>query len=134
MRYENARKNHLHFGEAMLNLSTSMKVYLAVGSTNLRKAIDGLSIIVQENFKLDPFANSLFVFCNRKRDKIKILQWDNNGFWLHYKRLEKNVFKWPNSEETESLEITGREFRWLLDGLSPQQEDAHQAVKERVII
>ena len=57
----------------MLNLSNSNKVYLATGATDLRKSIDGLAIIVQMRFKLDPFSNSLFIFCNKNRDKIKIL-------------------------------------------------------------
>lgn len=73
----------------MLNQYRINQVYLALGPTDLRKSIDGLALIVQESFKLDPFSRNLFVFCNRKKDKIKILEWDHNGFWLHYKRLEK---------------------------------------------
>lgn len=110
------------------------KVYLAVGTTDLRKSIDGLSIIVLESFKLDPFSKNLFVFCNRKRDKIKILEWDHNGFWLHYKRLEKDTFKWPDNSTSKSIEVDQRQFRWLLDGLSINQNDAHPAIKERIII
>jgi transposase len=110
------------------------KVYLAVGTTDLRKSIDGLSIIVLESFKLDPFSKNLFVFCNRKRDKIKILEWDHNGFWLHYKRLEKDTFKWPDNYISKSIEVDQRQFRWLLDGLSINQNGAHQIVKERIII
>ena len=117
----------------MLNISMD-KVYLAVGTTDLRKSIDGLSIIVLESFNLDPFSKNLFVFCNRKRDKIKILEWDHNGFWLHYKRLEKDTFKWPNSSTSKSIEVDQRQFRWLLDGLSINQNGAHPAVKERIII
>lgn len=73
----------------MINLSNSNKVYLACGVTDMRKSIDGLAAIVQECFLLDPFSTCLFVFCNRKRDKIKLLQWQHNGFWLIYRRLEK---------------------------------------------
>lgn len=118
----------------MLNQHRVDQVYLAVGPTDLRKSIDGLSIIVQERFKLDPFSKHLFVFCNRNRDKIKILEWDKNGFWLHYKRLEKNTFRWPDGTEGSSLMIDERQFRWLLDGLSIHQKSAHPDVKERVII
>jgi len=66
----------------MFNNNRVDEVYLATGATDLRKAIDGLSLIVLESFKLDPFSRALFVFCNRKRDKIKILEWDKTGFWL----------------------------------------------------
>jgi transposase len=76
----------------MLNQETIDTVYLAIGVTDLRKSINGLAIIVQETFKLDPFTKQLFVFCNRKKDKIKILRWDNDGFWLYYKRLENSKF------------------------------------------
>jgi transposase len=118
----------------MLNHQTSYKVYLALGPTDLRKSIDGLSLIVQERFKLDPFSRSLFVFCNRKQDKIKILEWDYTGFWLHYKRLEKDCFQWPDQTNDTHLEISDRAFRWLLDGLSIQERRAHKPVEERQII
>jgi len=118
----------------MLNQNRIDKVYLALGPTDLRKSINGLSIIVQESFKLNPFSRNMFVFCNRKQDKIKILEWDRNGFWLHYKRLEKSKFRWPNGTEGSTIIIDEREFRWLLDGLSIHQKDAHCDVKERLII
>lgn len=109
-------------------------MYLALGATDLRKSIDGLALIVQESFKLDPFSRNLFVFCNRAQDKIKILEWDHNGFWLHYKRLEKGKFQWPKNFEEEKLSITQRELNWLLDGLSIHQTDAHKEVHQRVMI
>lgn len=118
----------------MLNKYSAYKVYLALGSTDLRKSIDGLSIIVQESFNLDPFSQSLFVFCNRKQDKIKILEWDHTGFWLHYKRLEKDTFQWPNVTTGTHLEVDERAFRWLLDGLSIRERYAHKSLKERQII
>jgi len=118
----------------MLKTAQTYKVYLALGSTDLRKSIDGLALIVQERFKLDPFSRSLFVFCNRKRDKIKILQWDDTGFWLYYKRLEKNTFQWPRHASDKSLEIDERSFRWLLDGLNIEEPCAHKPVFERQMI
>jgi transposase len=118
----------------MLNQNRINKVYLALGPTDLRKSINGLSLIVQESFNLDPFSRNLFVFCNRKQDKIKILEWDNNGFWLHYKRLEKSRFRWPDGNSGSTITIDERQFRWLLDGLSIKQKDAHPAVNERIII
>lgn len=102
----------------MMLKSRVVNVYLALGPTDLRKSIDELALIVQEKFNLDPFARSLFVFCNRKRDKLKILEWENLGFWRHYKRLEKDKFKWSEKTDDTHLCIDERSFRWLLDGLT----------------
>lgn len=118
----------------MLESKRTHQVYLALGVTDLRKSIDGLSLIVQERFNLDPFSRSLFVFCNRKRDKLKILEWDHTGFWLHYKRLEKDTFQWPETADGTHLEIDERALNWLLDGLSIRERRAHRIVKERQII
>ncbi|NLJ72849.1 MAG: IS66 family insertion sequence element accessory protein TnpB [Syntrophomonadaceae bacterium] len=117
----------------MINEISSRPVFLASGSTDLRKSIDGLAILVKESFELDPFSPCLFVFCNKKRDKLKILQWEHNGFWLHYRRLEKGKFKWPNAN-SKTINISYRELRWLLDGLPLNQQKAHKEVKARTII
>jgi len=78
----------------MLNdFSPVHKVYLAAAPTDMRKSIDGLAALVQQSFELDPFSPCLFVFCNRQRDKVKILQWGFSGFWVHYKRLERGRFE-----------------------------------------
>ena len=103
--------------------SPDLKVYLAMGHTDMRKAINGLSILV-ECLELDPFSGHLFVFCNRRHTILKILYWDRNGFCLWQKRLEKQTFKWPKTE-TEVQQIGQRELRWLLDGLKITQRSAH---------
>ncbi|GGJ67694.1 transposase [Anoxybacillus voinovskiensis] len=118
----------------MLNAATVTHVYLARGSTDLRKSIDGLAAIVQETFQLDPFSSSLFVFCNRGRDKLKILHWDYNGFWLYYRRLERGTFDWPSEHHSEPLQISPRQLRWLLDGLSLDQKQAYSAVTAKKVI
>lgn len=118
----------------MLNQSPTHQVYLALGVTDLRKSIDGLALIVQEQFNLDPFSRNLFVFGNRKRDKVKILEWDTSGFWLHYKRLEKDKFRWPEDIKGTHVAIDERSFRWLLDGLTIRERAAHKPVQERQII
>ncbi len=97
------------------------KVYLAQGATDLRKSIDGLVAIVNEEFELDLFSSCLFVFCNRSRDKLKILVWEHNGFWLHYRRLEKGTFYRPTEHRGVPLTISRRQLRWLLDGFSFQK-------------
>jgi len=117
----------------MLTPNNSLNAYLACGATDLRKSIDGLAAIVQMRFKLDPFSNSLFIFCNRNKDKIKILQWEHSGFWLYYKRLEKGKFKWPMTQN-QVKSITQRELKWLLDGLSLDQPKALKEITERCLI
>ncbi|EKN71321.1 transposase-like protein [Neobacillus bataviensis LMG 21833] len=118
----------------MLNEVSIDKVYLARGSTDLRKSIDGLAALVSEEFNLDPFSSSLFVFCNRGRDKLKILYWDHNGFWLYYRRLERGKFHWPLDTSSGPLKIGPRQLRWLLDGLSLEQKQAHPVVTARTVI
>lgn len=110
------------------------RVYLACGATDLRKSIDGLAALVREGFALDPFADALFVFCNRDRDKLKILRWEHNGFWLYYRRLERGRFRWPQSPEAAPRVVTRRELQWLLDGLTLEQRQAHPAVTARTVI
>jgi len=116
----------------MLNTFAVNQVYLACGSTDLRKSIDGLAAMVQEEFQLDPFSSSLFVFCNRQRNKLKILHWEHNGFWLYYRRLERGTFQWPTKGITKA--ISRRELHWLLDGLSLQQTKAHPMVQTRFAV
>ncbi len=101
------------------------RTYLALGITDMRKSINGLSILVEDQLELDPFSGHLFVFCNRRRNILKILYWDRNGFCLWHKRLEKHRFKWPVTAE-EVIEIGQRELSWLLDGLEISQADAHK--------
>ncbi|BHH81986.1 IS66 family insertion sequence element accessory protein TnpB [Desulforhopalus sp. 52FAK] len=91
-------------------------VYIAVGATDMRKSVNGLSLLVEEHFELDLFSGSLFAFCNRKRNIVKILYWANNGFCIWMKRLEEEIFRWPESEH-EVLEISSKALGWLLDGL-----------------
>ena len=114
-------------------LNNTYQVYIATGAVDFRKSIDGLAILVQESFDLDPFSKNLFVFCNKNRDKVKILEWDENGFWLHYKRLEKGKFNWPSSN-SKTITVTNREFRWILDGLELKQKNAIPIVDERIIV
>ena len=104
------------------------KVYLAVGATDLRKSVDGLAAIVQLDFQLDPFEPCLFAFCNRQQNRVKILEWSERGFWLHYFRLENGRLPWPQeSEEVNALDLTWQDLRWLLEGIPLRpSKSAHQ--------
>jgi len=114
----------------MLNL-TGKRVYLACGQTDMRKSINGLSAIVEGSFKLNPFDGALFVFCNRKRDRIKILEWDSDGFWLHFKRLEKGHFKWPAVGEDATMTLSGDELSYILGGTRVELKLKRNEVYER---
>lgn len=82
----------------------------------MRKSINGLSLLVEEQFGLDLFSGSLFAFCNRRRDLVKILYWQDNGFCIWMKRLEEDIFRWPDSEQ-EVMEVDQVALEWLLHGL-----------------
>ena len=113
----------------MISFGANTCVYLAAGATDMRKAVNGLMILVEDVLEADPFSSHLFVFCNRLRDKIKILYWHNNGFWLFYRRLEKQRFWWPVDNEQVSVEITARELSWLIEGLDITQVEAHKTAR-----
>lgn len=110
----------------------NLKVHIGLGVTDMRKSIDGLSILVSEIFNLDPFSGHLFVFCNRKQNIMKILYWDRNGFCLWHKRLEKDRFQWPKSKD-EVMTIESQELAWLIDGLSIHQKKAHKKLQYSMV-
>jgi transposase len=101
----------------MMRPSDEVEVYLCREVVDMRKSINGLSILVEEQLRLNAFGPQLFVFCNRRRDKLKILYWERSGFVLWYKRLEKERFPWPRRDPEGVLQISGRELNWLLDGI-----------------
>ena len=112
----------------MLNDFTGAdQVYIACGYTDLRKGIDGLARLVPQQFELDPFTNTLFLFCGRRRDRIKGLYWEKDGFILLYKRLEQGAYQWPRSE-SEVKVLTPQQYRWLMEGLQIEQPKAHRPV------
>ena len=116
----------------MFPVSNSLNVTLICGPTDMRKAIDGLCNIVAYDLEQEPCSEKLFVFCGRTRNKLKILQWANNGFWLHYKRLEKGTFKWPGIEDNQlDVTINTRQLNWLLEGLPLEQGSAHPSLTYR---
>ncbi len=104
-------------------------IYLACGPTDFRKQIDSLSALVINRFHLDPYSPScVFLFCNKKRTSIKILRYDKNGFVLATKKLLDGMkFQWPRADE-EILDVSLRQIKWLLDGLSIEQRKAHRDI------
>lgn len=108
-------------------------VYLCCGCTDMRKSINGLMSLVQDGFSLDPFANALFVFCNRSRNRLKILEWDGDGFWLHFKRLERGRFRWPAEGESGVMTLDFNELSCLIDGTRLEKKLSRKEVLERQI-
>jgi len=108
-------------------------VYLSCGHTDMRKSINGLMTLVQDSFRLDPFADAIFVFCNKKRDRIKILEWDIDGFWLYFKRLEKGHFRWPQPGDAPTMILTDEELAVLLGGVRVELKLKRNEVLERKI-
>jgi len=95
---------------------TKAKIFLRPGHTDLRKAVNGLSAIVQEEMKEDPFSGSVYIFCNQGRKLLKAVYWDKSGFWLSQKRLEKDRYPWPLDAE-EAMELSAEQLQMLLSGI-----------------
>jgi len=91
-------------------------VYLHRDFVDFRKSINGLAGIVEAELELPVMNGALFVFCNKGRDKLKILYWDKTGFALWYKRLEKDKFKWPTKLATSTMSLSEHQLNWLLSG------------------
>jgi len=89
---------------------------LHLDAVDFRKSINGLVVVVEQQLELSPLSDALFIFSNKKRDKLKILYWDKTGFALWYKRLEKQRFKWPKDDQLSSLILSEQQLSWLLGG------------------
>jgi Transposase and inactivated derivatives len=108
-------------------------VYLCCGCTDMRKSINGLMTLVQESFSLNPFADALFVFCNRTRNRLKIIEWDGDGFWLYFKRLERGHFRWPSEGDSATMVLDVNELSCLIDGARLEKKLGRKEVLERQI-
>jgi len=95
---------------------SKVKIFLRPGITDMRKAVNGLTAIVQEEMKGDPFSGSVYLFCNRHRNVLKAVYWDRSGFWLSQKRLEKATFPWPR-DAGQARELTVEQLQMLLAGI-----------------
>lgn len=100
----------------MLTLPPSVRIFVALGATDMRRGMDSLSALVRERLGLEPLSGHLFLFRNRRGDRVKILMWDRSGFWVLYKRLERGTFSWPKSEAGESAELRSSQLMLLLSG------------------
>jgi transposase len=118
----------------MLRPSGTLPVYLYAGVADMRKSIDGLSVLVEQGMALSPFSTAVFVFANRRRDKVKLLLWERNGFVLWYKRLEKQRFCWPrDTGDAVSVQLSLAELNYLLDGLDIFNNQPHKTLNYRSV-
>ena len=101
-------------------------VYLCRDSVDFRKGINGLAVLVEDVLGENPFNTQLFVFCNRRRNRIKILYWERSGFCLWQKRLEKARFHWPRRADSDVVNLTGQQLNWLLDGYDVMRMKPHE--------
>ena len=112
----------------MLSISNFKHIYLHRDNVDFRKSINGLSVIVEQEMKLSPYENALFIFCNRRADKLKVLYWDKTGFCLWYKRLEKDKFKWPKKHDDDIIHLSQQQIQWLLSGYDISKMKPHKTL------
>lgn len=108
----------------MIRFDDIHELYLVSGVTDLRKGIDGYAALISAELHRSPTDHSLYIFCNRNRNKLKCLYYDGTGFWLLYKRMDKGHFKWIRNEKEETVTITHQQLKWLLEGLKIEQKTA----------
>jgi transposase len=106
----------------MIHLPASVRVYLCLSPTDMRRSFDGLHALVRDHLELDAFAGHLYLFANRRRDRLKLLYWDHDGFAVWAKRLERGVFAIPSADPgSRRIEITSEELAALLSGIDLEQ-------------
>jgi transposase len=105
------------------------RVYLHRAPVDMRKQIDGLAILAKDVIQQDPTSGALFAFINARRNKLKLLLWERNGFVIWYKRLERDKFHWPRSGEQHVVILTGEQLNWLLDGYDVWRMKPHEALR-----
>jgi transposase len=102
----------------MIGLGSATRVYLAAGATDMRKGFDGLYGMARDRLRIDPLSGHLFVFCNGRRNRLKVLYWDGSGLWLCSKRLEKGRFSWPaQGDDQGRVRMSSEELTLLVGGI-----------------
>jgi transposase len=114
----------------VISVTGGTRLFLFRGRADMRKGFDGLSGMVEEHFAESLFSGALFIFLNRRRDRVKILYWDTGGLALWYKRLERGKFRMPSGPEGEAVELTGAELSMLLEGITPLRVERRYKVGE----
>jgi len=116
----------------MIPVTGGTRMFLYRGRADMRKGFDGLSGMVEEHFTESLFSGALFIFLNRRRDRVKILYWDSGGLALWYKRLERGKFQMPSAKEGVAVELTSAELSMLLEGITPLRVSRRYRLGESV--
>jgi transposase len=104
------------------------RIYLHRAPIDMRKQMDGLAILTKDVIQQDPTSGALFGFINARRNKLKLLVWERNGFIVWYKRLEKEKFHWPRSTDEDVITLGGEQLNWLLDGYDVWRMKPHEVL------
>jgi transposase len=118
----------------MLSLPPSVKIFICTVPADMRRAFDGLAAMTTEIIGADPLSGHLFVFCNKRKDRVKILYWDRSGYCLWYKRLEAGQYRFPSDESLMRVEVEASELTMLLEGIEPSQAKRHKRYRRAVAV
>ncbi len=110
----------------MFRFDAGLKVFLHREAVDGRKHINGLAALIEQGLGRDPLSGAVFVFSNRRRNRVRLLVWERNGFWLLTKRLEQDRFKWPATAAV--LELTTEQLHWLLEGIDLEAMRRHPSL------
>lgn len=116
----------------LVDFTKVRNIFIVCGRTDLRRGIDGLAELVAYQYDLDLFDDALFLFCGTKKDRFKALYFDQDGFLLLYKRLDRGRLQWPRNEN-EVRKLSVRQLRWLLEGLAVEQPKAILPARKGVL-
>jgi transposase len=118
----------------MIGFGLASRVYLAAGATDMRKGFDGLFGIARDRLGIDPLSGHLFVFCNGRRNRLKVLYWDGSGLWIWSKRLEKGGFSWPvQGDEQGRVRMSSEELTLLVSGIELSQSRRKDWYRKEIV-
>ena len=118
----------------MIGFGSATRVYLAAGATDMRKGFDGLFGIARDRLGMDPLSGHLFVFCNGRRNRLKVLYWDGSGLWICSKRLEKGRFSWPvQGDEQGRVRMSSEKLTLLVSGIELSQSRRKDWYRKEIV-
>ncbi|WP_414625396.1 IS66 family insertion sequence element accessory protein TnpB [Enterococcus faecium] len=115
----------------LYDLLQTKHIYIVCGKTDLRKGIDGLASLIQQEYQLELYEDAVFLFCGNRQDRFKLLYWDGDGFLLCYKRIENGKLKWPRTKEDEVRTLTNQQVRWFVRRIKYRSTSSYFARKKK---